>query len=1434
MRLKKHFYALVCILFASICSLQAKVVTLTEAGTLSGMISDSELASLTELTVNGPINGSDIKIIRAMGGTLKTLDLKNANIVKGGDSYYLTNYFTQDNVIGDYMFYAMTALEKIVMPKDVWAIGSWNSDNPWNAEKTKIGGYPNNYDSYYNNNDQFGCASFYQCVNLKEIEFPSTLVYIGSKAFGNCVKLTSITIPEGVELMGNSVFMNCAELISASLPSTLGNPNKMDIEDWQIRDYAGYNNINGAQDRDYDTSSAEYYAHRGCLATFYNCPKLKNVTLAEGIKLLMNRMFLNCTALTSITLPSTVTRVNSAFMGCSGLTKITFPETTVEIGSLQGCTGLTTLSIPNNVNVNDFYCTDCSALTSVSFKGNVGTRISSSAFSGCAALASINIPTAVNSIGTSSFDGCAALASLTMPETLASIGEYAFRNSGLTSLTLYRNLTIIGKNAFDGCTELTSINFPANVTEIKEYTFNNCAKLKDIVLPNGLIYIKDYAFNGCSSLGKVTIPGGVQNISPGAFKNSGLTEVILKEGVMSLSNNSFDGCLLLKKVTFPTTMKTIGGFSNTGIKEIAFAANAAPEAISSFAFLNCDSLSTITLPNSIKEIGRGAFYDCDTLQSITLPTSIKAIAGQTFHHCNSLKSIKIPEGVTSIGYDAFAYCSKLTSISLPTTLTTLGDNCFRFSGLTSIALPEGITALPYGSFASTGLKSIKLPKSLTEILSPANTNSFNIGYIYDTEYRNFQKSANFNYDQSGAFYSCTKLESIDFNGAALTSLGHAIFNECDMLRNVNLSTTKLETIPRYAFYSCDSLRTVTFPATVKTIEYQAFYNSQSLETLKMPAALSSIGDNAFGYCKKIRSIDLSATSLTKISGWFRNIDSLRVVKLPATVIEIEQQAFEYSPIEEINFPASLTTIGNYAFSENRLKTVDLSATKLTTIKNWFSENNKLRTVKLPETVTTLEENAFSGCYIQEINFPANLTSIGRNALNRCQIDTLRLPATVTEIGEQAFRYAKFDCVEIPSTITKINSGAFYEAEIKSSLNITPNAALAWGDGGYTPFRCSGNEYISDENGSYNRYYHLPDVHWNSAAEFPRDKFGQIDNLYLPANGSVSNNNDIGYIFYNGLTKRIDIAYTNENRKYSFSVNKEMKTQMINYRKYFSTTSGYGEAAGWKTIVLPFDVKEISYERDGYNEKDTVALAPFGSKALETAGTLPFWLYELGTDGNYKAATEIKAHKAYLICMPNNDKYPSENNISGYVNFTTSDATNGVTLKPTAGALKRSKGTKFDFVPTYEGVMQHDTVYVLNENNSYYADDKTYQRGSVFIKNYSERYSSDPAVYPFEAYLVTNEGKTSVASAPMLYSIGGSDGTITGIEDIPFATPEKATKAYSRNGVLYINTNADRTINIYDVTGRTVRIIEAREGMNEVHGLDSGIYLLEGQKVVIGR
>ena len=1245
----KHFYVSVCMVLVSILSINAQTsVTLTQAGTLSSKLpaSEADRAKINELIINGPLNGADILTIRALAGTLKILNLKEANIVEDKVTSYRgtgsTANYTQNDVIGDYMFYGMTALTKVVLPKTVWSIGTWSKDNPWNEEKTQVSGDPKKSDASSDDDTQYpGCSSFARCVNLQEIELPSTLLWIGPKAFSYCIKLTSISIPEGVEAMGSYTFNKCQELATVSIPSSLGTAKKLTLYNLRDEHFNNDNNYNGS------SSSFGF--------TFWECTKLTNVTLNDGIRRLAPNMFEFCTALNKVILST-------------------------ETGTIGNC----------------------------------------------------------------AFQNCTALSEITLPNKLVLLSIYTFANTALKKVQLPQSLTEIKAYAFQNCKDLESLNFPPNVTDIYSYTFQNCKKLKDIVLPSGLMTIQDYAFDGCSSLGKVTIPGGVQTINEGAFRNSGLTEVILSDGVVSLNNNSFSGCNLLKTVTFPPSMKTIGGFSNTGVKNILFAEGAAPEAISEGAFANCDSLLTVTLPNSIKKIGKKAFFSCDTLQNITLPTAIDSILTSTFYGCRSLKSISIPSGVKGIQSAAFARCSSLKTVTLPTTLSYIGDNSFRETGITSISLPEGLKELYYGTFANcNSLVSIKLPNSLTQIIN-TEQKSF---YLEEKYYESAAR---------GLFYNCSKLESIDMGKAALTALGFCTFYKCQKLRSIDLSGCKLEEIPDYAFYDCDSLRSVKFPTTLTTISNYAFAENFSLASLTLPAGFSTIKDNAFNNCKKIKSIDFSATSLTSI-------------------------------------------------------------------KDWFAYTDSLRTVKLPETVTSLEDYAFRNCIIQEINLPAALTSIGRYALNSSRINNLTIPAKVTSIGEEAFSNGTYDQVVIPSNVTSIGNSAFYSANIRNSLEITPSENIQMGN---SAFRCEGSYY---ENGHSN-YYHLSNVYWNSSTQFPKDKFGQIDNLYLPTDGTISSKDNIGYIFYNGITDSIAIAYSN-NR---YSVSKAMKTKKVTYARNFNQTSGYGEAAGWQTIVLPFNVKEITYSKRYSQEQETIALAPFGSKALETAGTLPFWLYELGTDGKYKAATEIKAHQAYLICMPNNDKYPSENNINGEVKFAASDAANGITLGTTQGVLKRSKGTKFDLVPTYDGVMQHDTVYVLNENNWYYGDEKNYPAGSVFIKNYNENYSSYPAVYPFRAYLATNEGKTSVASAPMLYSIGGGDGTITGIEDIPFATPEKATKAYSRDGVLYINTNADRTINIYDVTGRTVRIIEAREGMNEVHGLDSGIYLLEGQKVVIGR
>lgn len=92
------------------------------------------------------------------------------------------------------------------------------------------------------------------------------------------------------------------------------------------------------------------------------------------------------------------------------------------------------------------------------------------------------------------------------------------------------------------------------------------------------------------------------------------------------------------------------------VSKYPFAADAKPKEISAGAFENCDSLETVTLPNSIITIGERAFYGCDTLQSVTLPTAIKIIPKELFSQCKNLKSIDIPEGVTEIQETAFGIC----------------------------------------------------------------------------------------------------------------------------------------------------------------------------------------------------------------------------------------------------------------------------------------------------------------------------------------------------------------------------------------------------------------------------------------------------------------------------------------------------------------------------------------------------------------------------------------------------------------------------------------------------------------------------------------------------------------------------------------------------------------------------------------------------------
>ena len=201
--------------------------------------------------------------------------------------------------------------------------------------------------------------------------------------------------------------------------------------------------------------------------------------------------FVDCSGLTSMTIPSGVTSIGEGtFCDCSGLTSLTIPSgvTSISDYAFSGCSGLTSLTIPSGVtSIGDYVFYDCSGLTSLTLPSCV-TSIGREAFRSCSGLTSLTIPSCVTEIGESAFEGCSGLTSLTIPSGVTSIGDWAFYGcSGLTSLTIPSGVTAIGKEAFYGCSGLTSIYvYPENLPELGTDIFNGCdAKNCTVYVPKG-------------------------------------------------------------------------------------------------------------------------------------------------------------------------------------------------------------------------------------------------------------------------------------------------------------------------------------------------------------------------------------------------------------------------------------------------------------------------------------------------------------------------------------------------------------------------------------------------------------------------------------------------------------------------------------------------------------------------------------------------------------------------------------------------------------------------------------------------------------------------------------------------------------------------------------------------------------------------------------
>lgn len=464
------------------------------AGEMASRVS-SEKLNASRWIISGEINGTDIAFIREVldNGKMTDLDLGNAIIVSGGEPYYKTSYseyFTENNVVGSYMFYKAKSLISLVLPSTIQKIESY---------------------------------SIQDCDNLATITIPELCKEVESSAIYFCKNLSSIHIGKSLEKFESRNGNSCPALKTITV-------------DANNAYFASDNGILYSKDLDilykYPSGRTEYS---------YEIP--------SSVKIIDDYAFGN-TALESITMPNGLEAIQTgAFDGCKGILSIEIPQTVNEIGmfAFQNCAKITKVVIPDQVKeLKSYVFGYCVNLRDVIIGASVD-KIDGSTFSGCTSLQSFvvskdnNTYTAENGIlyskdlttlvrcplalysdemllgeevrviESNAFQNCRNIKKFKLPEGLKEIGSSVFDRCTMEAIAIPNSVEKLGMFAFQNCTNLKNFSIPMSTEEIPTFMLAYCDSLEYLYIHNNVKSIDSYAFTRAKKLN--TIECWVDNIS---------------------------------------------------------------------------------------------------------------------------------------------------------------------------------------------------------------------------------------------------------------------------------------------------------------------------------------------------------------------------------------------------------------------------------------------------------------------------------------------------------------------------------------------------------------------------------------------------------------------------------------------------------------------------------------------------------------------------------------------------------------------------------------------------------------------------------------------------------------------------------------------------------------------------------------------------------
>ena len=925
--------------------------------------------------------------------------------------------------------------------------------------------------------ETISAAAFDGCVALETLAFErnSRLATIGEGAFGGCTALNGVELPRSLETVGAGIFSGCTNLSDLTFFGT--------VEDWNAveKDTFWNNGMPETTELVYVTPETD---ENNLL--FFSLNETQDGYAVLGLNRFAGGM---------LTIPATL----------GGLPVVAIAE-----DAFNGNDTVTGVYIPNTVTeICDRAFAECSALATVTFEeGSTLWRIGNDAFLECNALTGIHIPSTVTEIGygvfarsanlmqvvfgegielealaTDLFNACPSIVSVVLPETLVEIGDRTFYHcTSLDWIDIPASVERIGNGAFEGCVSLKKVAYPdeSALASIGAAAFYDCAALSEADIPAGVTWIDQGIFEDCAALTRVCYRGSSERwaaMEKSPLWHSGMsvkaTLVTLDKETPLFENTEFAFEYDADAGVYVIT--SLGEFEGGALTIPAMHHNVPVGRIADDAFNGADTVTSVTIPDTVTAIGERAFTECNAMTSVIFAenSGLRSIGGDAFLGCDELTELDIPSSVTEIGNGAFARCGKLTRVNFAwdSTLETLPMDLFNDCAvLESVNIPQTTRTVGVRAFYHcVSLVSVEIPNRVETICAAAFEGCVALETVA------FERNSRLATIDGGAFGGCEALDGVELP-RGLTTVGSGVFSACTALANLSFfgtsedwdavekdefwndgmpETTEIafvtpesdensvlffalnETQDGYTVQGLNRFAggMLTIPASfgglpVVAIAEDAFNGNDTVTGVYIPNTVTEIRDRAFTECSALATVTFEENSTLTYIGWdaFLDCDALESFHIPSSVTEMANGVFaRCANLAEVTFGEGITL---------SMLAIDL-----------FNDCPALRDVVIPASVTAIGDRAFYHCAsLESITIPRGVTAIGGGAFDSCS----KLASVIYEaesgllsIGEAAFCYCTaLTDMTIPSAVTRVEYGILYGCESLMTIRYLGTKA-AW-------------------------------------------------------------------------------------------------------------------------------------------------------------------------------------------------------------------------------------------------------------------------------------------------------------------------------------------------------------------------------------------------------